>query len=218
MKLIKDLGQQYPTEKSNYKKNFGLYECPICLKHFNVVKSSVKNGNTTKCRSCATTLSLTTHGETTSSSRIYNIWSKMKTRCYAKSDKSYSYYGGRGITVCKEWIDDYLVFKKWALSNGYKEHLTIDRRENDGNYKPSNCRWATKTTQARNKRLLQRNNKSGYRGVHWHKRDKKWSVKIVINSKAVSLGYFDYPYTAAYAYDSYIIKPNLEHTRNFKGK
>lgn len=91
----------------------------------------------------------TKHGER--GTRLYGIWKSMRERCNTKSNSNYHNYGGRGICVYKEW-DDYLVFKKWALSNGYKNHLSIDRINVNGNYEPNNCRWATRYQQARNKR------------------------------------------------------------------
>lgn len=79
----------------------------------------------------------------------------MRSRCLTASNKDYGNYGGRGITVCKEW-DDFSVFRSWALSNGYKEGLSIDRKNNDGNYEPSNCRWATAHEQRINQRPRKR--------------------------------------------------------------
>jgi hypothetical protein len=76
----------------------------------------------------------------------------MKTRCSLKEDKHYSAYGGRGISVCNEWQQNYESFRNWALENGYRDDLSIDRINNDGNYCPENCRWATLDQQSRNRR------------------------------------------------------------------
>ena len=84
--------------------------------------------------------------------RLLKTFSHMKERCYDEKNKAYKNYGGRGITICQEWLDDREKFIKWALENGYQEHLSIDRTNNDGNYEPSNCRWVTISENNQNRR------------------------------------------------------------------
>lgn len=90
--------------------------------------------------------------------RLYTTWVGMKQRCTNPLVPHFARYGGRGITVCSEWLDDYRTFKQWALTNGYADNLTIDRIDNDGNYEPENCQWLTKSENSkkmhRDKKLI----------------------------------------------------------------
>ena len=83
---------------------------------------------------------------------LYSVWIGMKKRCLNKNDHAYMYYGGRGVTIHNEWINHFQSFYNWAIKNGYKRNLTLDRIDVNGNYEPSNCRWTDKKTQARNRR------------------------------------------------------------------
>lgn len=114
--------------------------------------ADVKSGNTKSC-GCQLIESVHNrkdyHGKM--HERVYQSWRAMKLRCYNEHSEKYKNYGGRGIAVCVEWKDDFMAFYKWAIDNGYRDNLTIDRIDVNGNYEPSNCRWVTMKQQARNK-------------------------------------------------------------------
>ena len=84
--------------------------------------------------------------------RLYQTWADMKRRCYNEDNKSYKYYGAKGVAVCEEWKNNFESFYNWSIANNYSDDLTIDRINPFGNYEPTNCRWVTRTEQAHNKR------------------------------------------------------------------
>lgn len=124
-------------------------------------------------------------------SRIYRIYDAMHQRCYNEKNGAYKHYGGRGIVICDEWKNNFESFFQWSLKNGYSDDLSIDRIDNDGNYEPSNCRWADMTLQGLN-RGIQDNNTSGHKGVSLIKKTGKYRAYIKIKGKQIHLGHYDY--------------------------
>jgi len=117
----------------------------------------------------------------------YRVWTLMKNRCLNKNANNYKYYGGRGIAVCNRWLKFENFFKDMGKRPNPK--FTIERVNNNKGYSLSNCIWATKKTQARNRRLSKKNT-SGTQGVNWHKIWNKYQVRIRVKGKDVFLGYF----------------------------
>lgn len=90
------------------------------------------------------------HGDAYTKPRLYRIWMNMNHRCSNPNSPIWKWYGGKGVRVCRLWKSDYPAFKKWALGNGYRDTLSLDRINGSGNYEPRNCRWCDRKTQARN--------------------------------------------------------------------
>jgi len=124
-----------------------------CGKTLEVRGYNLRNGHSQSCGCLSretTSKSFKTHGK--SHTRLFNTWCSMRQRCRDKKCKSYKNYGGRGIKVCEEWNNSYEAFETWALNNGYADNLSIDRIDVNGNYEPSNCRWADNFIQHNNTR------------------------------------------------------------------
>ena len=142
--VIEPIGQDY-----RYKT---IWKCRCdCGKTTTVISSDLRSG---RKKSCGCLKNKTSSGKYNykNQKRQYTIYYGMKARCYKKSSRKYKDYGARGIIICDEWLNSFDAFCEWALSNGYSENLSIDRINNNGNYEPSNCRWATSIIQGKNTR------------------------------------------------------------------
>ena len=126
----------------------------ICGRFVEVRGTNLKTGNTKSCGCLRIESKKRTkykHGEAKRNKEtgLHRTWAHMKSRCSWSNGKFYKYYGGKGIKVCDEWENDFVAFRDWALTNGYKEGLTIDRIDNDGDYEPNNCQWLTRVENAK---------------------------------------------------------------------
>jgi len=136
-------------------------DCKFCSEKLPVTKPSVNKKYCNRyCyvnwklqnKECITGIYSTNYKHGESRQRLHRTYTDMIKRCYEENSKDYINYGGRGIIVCPEWINDYSLFKSWALSNGYENNLTIERINVNGNYEPLNCTWIPNNQQAKNRR------------------------------------------------------------------
>lgn len=165
MKLIR---KTRTISKNDYKIRYGIFWCAVCLQE---VEKQISNGLKAKSCGCMQyklsaqankgkkrtkeqrqniSRGVTIHGG--KGTKLYNVWNSMKQRCFNPKIPQYKDYGGRGIEICPEWVNDYAKFRDWALNNGYKEGLQINRIDNDGNYEPNNCNFKTAKENSRNRR------------------------------------------------------------------
>lgn len=151
------MGKLSPIERAgsnNHKKALWLCLCDCGNKTITIGADMISG----KSRSCgcgvvnSTIERSTTHGKSKTEKRLYNIWKDMKYRCNVPKCKVYHHYGGRGISVCYEWSESVESFIDWAYKNGYQSNLTIERKDVNGNYEPSNCTWITQAEQLKNRR------------------------------------------------------------------
>lgn len=206
-RLIGETYMKYATETSHQRRRYGLYMCQYCGREWEVETTRVTGGYTKSC-GCLIGKSNKKHG--LSLSRFYSSWYAIKRRCYNSEYKAFADYGGRGITVCEEWLD-VVKFIEWCESTCPNEKgISLDRIDNDKGYSPENCRWTDVSTQNINQRM-RRTNTSGYVGIHWVESKLKWVSRINVEKKRIWLGDYKTIEEAAQARDNYIIENNLPH-------
>lgn len=210
--LIQDLGMKYPKDTSKKKFRYGLYKCS-CGEEFITQQRSVDKGSTKSC-GCHYRYSrgkyLIKHGM--SSHRLSMTWYGIMDRVFNYNCSSYHRYGGRGITVCERWLDINNFIEDMYPT--FEEGLSIDRIDSDGNYEPSNCRWANDSIQGHNKKLsrIKNGKTSKYRGVH---RDAySFRACVYVENVKINLGSFKSEDDAALEYNKFIIKHKLHDDLN----
>lgn len=198
----KKFGRLTVLEETNKRKDRRIvYKCLCdCGNISYVTGKNLRNGNTKSC-GCLSVDKFkqrsTKHGKR--NTRLYEVWCGIRYRCCNPNKRDYKNYGGRGIAVCDEWLQDFMNFYNWAINNGYEKGLEIDRIDNNGNYEPNNCRWISHQDNCNNRRtnvLLTYNGKT-QNMTQWskelnvpyatikHRHSRGWSDKKCLFGKEV---------------------------------
>ena len=170
---------------SGNKYRVGIYHCPSCKLESELYTHNVKiqfkksklSGISPVCMKCTLVQRNTTHGK--SKTPAYSRWLAMKGRCTNPDYPNYKRWGGRGITICDEWEHSFETFEKWFLLQHFEKGYELDRKDNDGNYCPENCRLIPKYENARNREDSAKKH-SKYRYIVWNKDKERWFVNVPI--------------------------------------
>lgn len=171
---------------TNNGHKFSMFICKCDCGSVKAVRRNSLVSNRTKSCGCLHIESISSHNK--SKTRMYKAWGNMKDRCYNHKHPDFKNWGGRGIAVCDSWRLDFDKFYSWAVKNGYNDSLEIDRINNSKGYDENNCRWTTRQINTINQRI-QSNNKTGYRGVEFHKISRKYRSRVVCKRKEHYVGY-----------------------------
>jgi hypothetical protein len=182
-------------------EGLALWQCQCDCNNTCIVRGgSLGNGHS---RSCGCLKKETRHGHARRGKHhpIYEIWRAMRDRCNNPNHPDFKNYGGRGIKVCDRWNN----FATFLADVGERPHskLVLDRIDNNGNYEPGNVRWTTYSESNKKKRLpkTRKNNQTGFKGVYWHKKNKRYTAQITFRGKTTWLGSYKTAGEAARAYD-----------------
>ncbi|MGX0433104.1 AP2 domain-containing protein [Staphylococcus hominis] len=181
--------------KNKHKKKLYKCKCNNCGNEKIMVGTSVKNGYSKSCGCLIIQNQKRKHGM--AGTPIYRKWKNIKGRCFNPNTSNYKWYGGRGITMCQKWKDDFSEFYK-DVGNIPFEGAELDRIDNNGNYEPNNVRWVDHRTNSNNRRKY--HNKTGYTGVTYKPNSDKYQAQLYKNKKFIYLGLFDTPEEAYKAY------------------
>jgi len=205
IKVLKDLGYKL---FNNYQKRTALFLCNYCGKEFEARVGDITTGKQTGCLCRA---GIKSNGKK-DTPKLYMIWEAIRSRCNCKTNKGYKNYGARGISVCEEW-NDFNLFRKWSIENGYVENLdlSIDRENNNLGYSPKNCRWTNKNIQAANKRYGRKTTRTNEIGVYPN--GKKFYYEVVFKKIRYYEGNFETIQEAVEARKKLIINKCLPNTK-----
>jgi len=148
MLLIKKLPREFIN---GYWHSIGLFWCDFCKQEIKKKLSAGKSQKSCGCQRNPFGINNPNYRHGECDERIYDVWKGIKHRCLNLKAINYKDYGGRGITICNEWLE-FIPFRDWALGNGYKENLVIDRKDNDKGYCPENCHFVTVAENNRNRK------------------------------------------------------------------